>query len=417
MAALRAGPSTRYLTDTRVLRGACGALTGHLLRCSSAPHRTTSSTVFWRCYFGSAIARSGSGRSDAEGRFVLETDAEYTTTAGALTSAAAGPFGATQNFGTSVPKAVQYFGLLLYFVTGVLRTSVSAMRLLAALAVACTVVPAIAPTGEPTSAVLRRVKWPTTKCAAAAPAIPVGATMNVAAAIAAGAMLAASGAVCSSGRRPHGTRERDLGSSSSAAPRPGHVDHVIECSSESESSEGWKSSACVLDSGDESHEVEVDLHVASRKKKASTGKLWSNAQFPEGHVDAANWDLKNLEAAQAWSCPCVDRRNCIGQYRVSIIDLYEHRKAFRTTAAAHGGFRDAARKDLEAHYNDDTRQFMRSFKVGAHTDCCAASSGLAKGILFATWSAARADCKKKRPLQMKAASALAKLRSRTSVHT
>lgn len=275
------------------------------------------------------------------------------------------------------------------------------MRLLAALAVA-TVVPVIAPTGEPTSAVLRRLKWPTTKRAGAAssapPAIPIGATMNVAAAIAAGAMMAAAGAVCSSGRRHHGTLERDRGSSSSVAPRPGHVDHVIVCSSESESSDGWESSACVLESGDELHEVEVDLPVASRKKKASTGKLWSNAQFPEGHVDAANWDLENLKAAQAWSCPCVDRRNCIGQDRVSIIDLYEHRKAFRTTAAAHGGFRDAVRKDLEAHYNDDTRQFMRSFKVGAHTDCCAASSGLAKGISFATWSAARADCKKKRPL-------------------
>jgi hypothetical protein len=33
---------------------------------------------------------------------------------------------------------------------------------------------------------------------------------------------------------------------------------------------------------------------------SSSGKLWNTTQFPEGIRGANNWDLQNLEAAQAW---------------------------------------------------------------------------------------------------------------------
>ena len=57
-------------------------------------------------------------------------------------------------------------------------------------------------------------------------------------------------------------------------------------------------------------------------------KLWTNAQFPEGtHPMSCNWDMANLQAAQNWTCPCTDRRNCIGSERgLGVLQLYELRK-------------------------------------------------------------------------------------------
>ena len=119
-------------------------------------------------------------------------------------------------------------------------------------------------------------------------------------------------------------------------------------------------------------------------------------QFPEGADGPANWDLSNLTAAQAWECPCLDRRNCIGSERIPLLHLYEHRKLFRTTAKGSGGFRDTARKEMEERYDVSNRTFTRSFKVGEVVDCCAASAGLAKGLSFGTFASARADVTKKR---------------------
>ena len=93
------------------------------------------------------------------------------------------------------------------------------------------------------------------------------------------------------------------------------------------------------------------------RTSTSRGKLWSKAQFPEGTSGAKNWDMSNLLAAQTWVCPCPDRRNCIGSERVPLLDLYEHRKAFRTKAGAKGGLRDANRIEMQGHYDAKTTSF------------------------------------------------------------
>jgi hypothetical protein len=136
---------------------------------------------------------------------------------------------------------------------------------------------------------------------------------------------------------------------------------------------------------------------ARGKSKSTSGKLWSNAQFPEGVRGACNFDFANLAAAQTWSCPCADRHNCIGADRLKGADLYDHRKKFMTTASLKGGLRDANRTQLLNHYDRATKQFTRSFVVGPLGDCCAASFGLANGISFATFAESRADVTKDRP--------------------
>ena len=200
----------------------------------------------------------------------------------------------------------------------------------------------------------------------------------------------------------------------------------------------------------------VPEHV---KKKVASGKLWSSSQFPAGTTGVTNWEMSNLTAAQAWECPCLDRRtaprpapclclvpprpfprgrhsslvrsgtgggargepgsapqrrplvshdslaawaplhrrNCIGGERLKILDLYEHRKAFRTSAAQGRGLRDESRAALQNHYSAGNGTFSRSFVVGPLNDCCAASAGLASGLSFHTWSDSRTDVTKNRP--------------------
>lgn len=130
-----------------------------------------------------------------------------------------------------------------------------------------------------------------------------------------------------------------------------------------------------------------------------SGKLWTNRQFPEGYKGHARWDLANITAAQAWSCPCKDRRNCIGEERISPIALAIHRKEFQTRLSSkQGDMRDSTRESLAQHYSAITGQFSRSFVVGELNDCCAASRGLADGLSWNTWSKARTDLRKNRPL-------------------
>lgn len=130
---------------------------------------------------------------------------------------------------------------------------------------------------------------------------------------------------------------------------------------------------------------------------SNSGKLWSLIEFPEGTKGCANYDMANLQAAQQWACPCIDRRSCIGLERLSLLQLYEHRKHFRTTAHLQGGYRDACRKALEERFDKENGTFIRAFKVGPLVDCCAASAGLAAGVSFATWANARVDAKKNLP--------------------
>ena len=131
--------------------------------------------------------------------------------------------------------------------------------------------------------------------------------------------------------------------------------------------------------------------------KAAASKLWSAVQFPEGTNGPANYGMANLTAAQQWICPCKDRDNCIGKDRITVLQLYEHRKQFRTTAASRGGLRDTNRTQMEQHYDKNSRSFTRSFVVGNLGDCCAASAGLANGLSFASWSESRVDVRQDRP--------------------
>lgn len=149
---------------------------------------------------------------------------------------------------------------------------------------------------------------------------------------------------------------------------------------------------------DEDERPEGARQVKKKKtchESLSSGKLWTSKQFPEGTQGSSNFDLANLMAAQDWVCPCSDRKNCIGIDRLSVLELYDHRKDFQTTAQTQGGFRDATRKALQLRFDVTTNSFIRAFKVGSLIDCCAASAGLASGVSFGTWSSARADVRKK----------------------
>ena len=127
-------------------------------------------------------------------------------------------------------------------------------------------------------------------------------------------------------------------------------------------------------------------------------KLWTNAQFPEGtHPMSCNWDMANLQAAQNWTCPCTDRRNCIGSERgLGVLQLYELRKTFLTTCSTAGGKRCSLEREMRGHYSSATSSFSRSFVVGPLNDCCVASAALAKGVSFQTFANARADVRKGR---------------------
>lgn len=108
--------------------------------------------------------------------------------------------------------------------------------------------------------------------------------------------------------------------------------------------------------------------------------------------------MANLMAAQNWSCPCTDQSNCIGPERISVLELYEHRKKFLTTCKSRGGKRDAWASDMKEHYHAGSKSFSRSFVVGPCNDCCVASAALAKGLSFQTHSSAHADVRKNRNL-------------------
>ena len=105
--------------------------------------------------------------------------------------------------------------------------------------------------------------------------------------------------------------------------------------------------------------------------------------------------LVSHDSLAAWAP--LHRRNCIGGERLKILDLYEHRKAFRTSAAQGRGLRDESRAALQNHYSAGNGTFSRSFVVGPLNDCCAASAGLASGLSFHTWSDSRTDVTKNRP--------------------
>ena len=132
-----------------------------------------------------------------------------------------------------------------------------------------------------------------------------------------------------------------------------------------------------MDSGDETDDgsgsddsdgcepgVDDDDHERTRAtprgQRTSTGHLWGKAQFPEGQKKHACWDWANIQAAQAWSCPCEDRRSCIGQERMKPEALLIHRKEFQTRASHMGNMRDSTRDDMACHFNTSNRSMSHT---------------------------------------------------------
>ena len=158
------------------------------------------------------------------------------------------------------------------------------------------------------------------------------------------------------------------------------------------------------DSDEPSGDEKGSTTSAAQVTPAPQVKLWTNAEFPEGVTPhSCSWDMANLLAAQNWTCPCSDRRNCIGAERgLTVLQLYDHRKGFLTTCNSTGGKRDTIVSEMRGHFSTGTGSFSRSFVVGPLNDCCAASAGLAKGLSFQTFANARADVRKNRSLTRKA---------------
>ena len=143
-------------------------------------------------------------------------------------------------------------------------------------------------------------------------------------------------------------------SSSAAADSKGGTEVASPIKATLDDCDGPSDSEDFESSGDEVEETEAAPTARGGANSTATvqRKLWSTQQFPEGTKGAAiNSDLANLKAAQEWECPCKDRKSCISVERVGVLELYEHRKAFRCTAVQHSGLRDAMRLQLQAHHD------------------------------------------------------------------
>lgn len=171
------------------------------------------------------------------------------------------------------------------------------------------------------------------------------------------------------------------------------------------------------DGSNELPQMRMDgAHKIGGLQRKGCGKLWSNAEFPEGIRGAANWDLLNLSKAQDWRCPCPDR-SCLSRERFPKVDeLYDYRKTFQT-ASRKKGLRDSFRiKVLEPSYSKQLGAFGRSVRIGGWSDNCVVAAGLAAGLSFATFANARADVTKERPYHAGRVAQRDKLKSAKRIH-
>ena len=111
-------------------------------------------------------------------------------------------------------------------------------------------------------------------------------------------------------------------------------------------------------------------------------------------------DHKNCTAATQYQCPC--GQLCLGDLPNGSLSIYEHRRRLRTIAdeIGDGGLRlrDAARKDMQQHYDCGRRKFSNSFCIDGKGGCCIWAYGVASGLSEATFTRARTDVTKQRPL-------------------
>lgn len=184
------------------------------------------------------------------------------------------------------------------------RYGTFAMRWLATLLLAGCVAPAVAPTGDPTGAILRRLQWPMPRrCASAGTSPPRAVPASQAAVAAAAAVLLSASVVCSVSRVGQPPCEADTlhGIDERTSRKPGRVDLIEEVSMDSSEDSPASSDACISMSSDEQCADSADCDVPLppriiRSKKPGSGHLWSNAKFPEGVSDSTNWNLENLKA-------------------------------------------------------------------------------------------------------------------------
>ena len=210
-------------------------------------------------------------------------------------------------------------------------------------------------------------------------------------------------------RESSGTKHMHLKGGSSVGP-------PLRFSGDSSSSDSHSEEEA-LRSDDEAEACSVcDDSPAPARRRTPSAKVWSTNQFPAGIVGVSNLAMPNLIAAQQWSCPCPDRDNCIGADRLDLLDLYEHRKKWRTSAHTRGGFRDGMRMDMRNHFDKRTNKFTRSFVVGPLGDCCVASVGLACGLSIQSFGNSRADLRYDRPWHAQRMAVHAKQQSAERAH-
>lgn len=183
----------------------------------------------------------------------------------------------------------------------------------------------------------------------------------------------------------------------------------LDCSSDDGRDDGSASDVSLSDSssadgGGDNETLGATVDAKAEDDDAAAGsvvarkpseKTWTTKEFPDGYEPGYVNSLRNLNAAQEWSCPCQDRHNCIGADRINVLQLYEFRLAFRSVNKK-SELRDAMRRELQGHYDAASGAFTRSFVVGPCGDCCAAAAGLARGLSFGTFANARADLVKER---------------------
>ena len=189
-------------------------------------------------------------------------------------------------------------------------------------------------------------------------------------------------------------------STSSAAKRRRHPDQLSEQDNATDShsdaevpnlSEASVCSAC--DDDDDASDDELQTTVGVGKRT-----LWdSRAVYPAGQ---GMWrDHRNCTAATEYECPCGNR--CLHNLPNGSLSIYEHRKQLRCRAVTYGagGLRDVSRLEMTSQYDRPTMRFQQTFNIDGKATCCIWAYGVASGLSEATFTRARSDVTKNKPMR------------------